>query len=101
MSWKSVELQIALPRTIENSRNQQIMQHQNQLQNMMDAENIAQHALRTEQTVLQAGENARTELRDRQEREAAAKKGSERRARKDAEDDAPHPYKGQRLDIKM
>jgi hypothetical protein len=101
MSWKPVELQVALPRTVENSRNQQILQHQTQLQNMMDAENIAQHTLRAEQTVLQAGENTRAELRDRQEKEAAAKKGTAGRARKDEEDDAPHPYKGQRLDIKM
>ena len=101
MSWKSVELQVALPRTVEHSRNQQILQHQSQLQNMMDVENIAQHALRTEQTVLQAGENARAELRDRQEKESAAKKGTAGRARKDEEDDAPHTYKGQRLDIKM
>ncbi|MGB8955212.1 MAG: hypothetical protein WCC10_07555 [Tumebacillaceae bacterium] len=101
MSWKSVELQVALPRTVENSRNQQILQHQTQLQNMMDAENIAQHSLRAEQTVLHTGENTRTELRDRQEKKAAAKKETVGRARKDEEDDAPHPYKGQRLDIKM
>ena len=105
MSWKSVELQIALPRTVENSRNQQIQQHQSQLQNMMDSENMAKHSLRAEQTVLQAAENARPELRDRQEKGAAAKKGAGKRVREeaadDAADDAPHPYKGRRLDIKM
>lgn len=104
MSLKPVELQIALPRTIENSRNQQIQQNQSSLQNALDGERLSQETTIQEQTVIESEENARAEMRDRQHGQGTAGEGRQgKRSAEDAESPsaAPHPYKGHRLDIKM
>jgi len=106
MSWKSVELQIALPRSLEQSRNQQIQQHQSQLQNMADAEQLAAKGLAEEQTVIETADTARSQIRDRQQ--GGQRGGRERSPQGDSHEEAAdfseanlHPYKGHRLDIKM
>jgi hypothetical protein len=102
MSLKAVELQVAVPRTVEHSRQMQIQQHQAILAGAMNAEALADRTERQEQTVTASEENARAELRDRQNgkqrRESGQGKQHDSTKQKKA---APHPYKGRRLDIKM
>ncbi|KEO82959.1 hypothetical protein [Tumebacillus flagellatus] len=102
MSLKPIELQVALPRTLDNSRNQQIQQNQASLQNAVDGESLTRQTTVQEETVGEAEDNARTELRDRKQGQTAGKVYP-RRARPEDEEvqEAPHPYKGSRLDIKM
>jgi hypothetical protein len=100
MSWKPVELQVALPRTVDHSRLQQIQQHQPELQNMMDGEEIQKESLRMQQTVTESSEEVRAELRDRQHH-GAYDRGRGKRSRQPKAEDAPHPYKGHQLDIKL
>ncbi len=102
MSLKAVELQVAVPRTVEHSRLMQNQQHQSTLAGAMNSESLADRTERAEQTVIASEENARAELEDGQE-------GKQRRERKqghgqqepEREEAAPHPYKGHRLDIKL
>ncbi|MGZ4106460.1 MAG: hypothetical protein ACXVP5_08635 [Tumebacillaceae bacterium] len=102
MSFKAVELQIAVPRTVEHSRNQQIQQQQHALQSERMSEELAMQTERAEQTVTESDENARAELREQQEREARGSHTSKKRSDKQQDtEEAPHPYKGLRLDIKM
>lgn len=105
MSLKPVELQIALPRTIDNSRNQQIQQNQASLQNAIDGEQLTRETTVSEQTVIESGDSARAELQDRKQSGGGAP-GSRSGKRdpqpdSDAASEAPHPYKGHRLDIRM
>ncbi|ASS75624.1 hypothetical protein CIG75_11910 [Tumebacillus algifaecis] len=102
MSLKAVELQIAVPRTVEHSRLMQNQQHQTTLANAMNSESLAGRTARTEQTVTANEENARTELRDKREGNDRQESEHERsHGEKQQEEAIPHPYKGHRLDIKM
>ncbi|PWK12684.1 hypothetical protein [Tumebacillus permanentifrigoris] len=104
MSLKPVELQIALPRTVDNSRNQQIQQNQAALQNAIDGEQLTRDTTVTEQTVLDTEDSARAELRERKQSQDGAQRerGNKHDSQaSDAVSEAPHPYKGQRLDIRM
>lgn len=104
MSLKPVELQIALPRTIDNNRNQQIQQNQASLQNAMDGEQLTRDTTVMEQTVLDTEDSTRAELRDRKSSSGGAQGERSDKRNPQASDvapEAPHPYKGQRLDIRM
>ena len=59
MSLKNIELQVALPRTVDNSRNQQILQQQPMLQSEMDSDQMKLHAQQAEQTVAETHQNER------------------------------------------
>jgi len=105
MSLKNIELQVAVPRTVENSRNQQILQQQATLQNAMDSEQLKSRTEQAEQTVAETHQNERTAIRERQKQ---GKRGeqSERGELDDRESDEQtqsvvHPYMGHKLDIKM
>jgi hypothetical protein len=102
MSFKAVELQIAVPRTVEQSRNAQIQQQQHAFQSELVSEELAMRTELAEQTVTESDENARAELRERQGRDVHGPVASKKRSDKQQEaEEAPHPYKGLRLDIKM
>jgi hypothetical protein len=102
MSFKALELQIAVPRTVEQSRNQHIQQQQQVLQSEMTAEDLAMRTELAEQTVIESDESARAELRERQSKDMQTAEAGKKRSDKQPEAaEAPHPYKGLRLDIKM
>ena len=96
-----MELQIALPRTVDNSRNQQLQQQHPLLQNAMDSEDLAKQSIRNEQTVAESAENTRADWRKREERKAADRLKSKRLKPEEEAEEALHPYKGHRLDIKL
>lgn len=103
MSLKNVELQVALPRTLDNSRLQQQLQHQNSLQNAQTSEELAARNQKAEQTVLHGEESARAALGEREGKGRQQKQSNGRQASEEnaGEAESPHPYKGQRLDIKL
>ncbi|ARU62482.1 hypothetical protein CBW65_17085 [Tumebacillus avium] len=103
MSLKAVELQVAVPRTVEHSRQMQNQQHQTILANAMHAEALTGQSVERDQTVTRSDENARAELRDKREGSERQESGQDRSqdGRQQDEAAAPHPYKGHRLDIKM
>lgn len=102
MSLKNVELQVALPRTIENSRNVQNQLHQHNVQSALNAEDLANRTRQTTQTVSSMEENARTENRERERQHDRRDRTLQKQEAAKAEADAaPHPYKGHVLDIKM
>ncbi|HEU4965118.1 MAG TPA: hypothetical protein VFV52_14920 [Bacilli bacterium] len=103
MSLKNLELQVALPRTVENSRMQQQLQQQSALQNAQAREEMTQDARRTEQSVTDSEESAQTALRDRQGKGEQQREADHRRSVLPSAEEAetPHPYKGHRLDIKL
>lgn len=102
MSFKALELQIAVPRTVEQSRNQQIQQNQQVLQNEVTAEELTLQTEQAGQTVTESDENAHTELRDRQGHHARGMQASKNCSDKQEETtEAPHPFKGLHFDIKM
>ncbi|MBL0388939.1 hypothetical protein JJB07_20285 [Tumebacillus sp. ITR2] len=102
MSLKAVELQVALPRTLDNSRNQQIQQNQASLQNAMDGEQLTQQTIVNDQTVGEAEDKDRAQWRDRQKGPGPdPRKGRRASAGEPESAQAPHPFKGHRLDIKM
>jgi type II secretory pathway component PulK len=101
MSLKNVELQVALPRTVEHSRLVQNQQHQQALHAATTGEELTAQTLQADQTVTESGENARTELRDRQEKKGRRDLEGKKVSGEEEVADAPHPFKGHRLDIKM
>ncbi|TCP58848.1 hypothetical protein EV586_10147 [Tumebacillus sp. BK434] len=102
MSLKAVELQVAVPRTVEHSRLMQNQQHQTVLANAMHAEALASRTAERDQTVTYSEESARAEHRDKREGDARQESGQDRsQDGRQQEAAAPHPYKGHRLDIKM
>lgn len=105
MSLKNIELQIAVPRTVENSRNQQILQQQTTLQNEMDSDQLKSRTEQAEQTVAETHQNERTAIRDRQKqgkREEQADRGQVSGHESDEQTQSSiHPYMGHKLDIKM
>lgn len=102
MSFKALELQIAVPRTVEQSRNQINQQQQQVLQSEITAEDLAMRTELADQTVIESDENARAELRERQGKDGqTAVAGKKRSDNQPEAAEAPHPYKGLRLDIKM
>lgn len=102
MSWKSVELQVALPRTLEQSRTQQIMQHGPQLQNQLDGEQMTRQDRKARASVTESAENAKTELRDRQGQSGGQGRPQSRAVqRAQEEEDNLHPFMGHKLDLKM
>jgi len=66
MSLKNLELQVALPRTVDNSRIQQILQQQTILQNEMDSQQLKSRTEQAEQTVAETFQNERAGIRERQ-----------------------------------
>jgi hypothetical protein len=102
MSLKNVELQVAVPRTVENSRLVQNQQHQQALHAAKTGQELAAQTLQADQTVTESDENARAQLHDRQEQKGRREpEGRKVSAEEDAAPEAPHPFKGRRLDIKM
>lgn len=105
MSLKNIELQIAVPRTVENSRNQQILQQQTTLQNEMDSDQLKSRTEQAEQTVAETHQNERTAIRERQKQ---GKRGEQSdrgqlgvHESEEQTQSAVHPYMGHKLDIKM
>lgn len=103
MSLKSVEMQIAVPRTTEASRIQQEHhQRPSQDQTLLAGEQVKQ-SRQAAQRSTEVDETAESAIRDEggQGQTPEEHNGSSEKKEKSAERPAEHPYKGRSLDISL
>lgn len=99
MSWKSIEMQVALPRTQDMGKIQELLQSRStQQQEMITASQLQSEELKRT-TVNQMGHKSEVILRDEEKtkRERERKRGQNNQSR-DTMDN--HPYLGKRIDLK-
>lgn len=99
MSWKSIEMQVALPRTQDVGKIQELMQSRStQQQEMITGSQLQAEELKRK-TVNQLEQKNEVIIRDQQKNERnLEKKKSQNKKSKDTEED--HPYLGKRIDLK-
>ncbi|MEQ6375352.1 hypothetical protein RZN25_00700 [Bacillaceae bacterium S4-13-56] len=99
MSWKSIEMQVALPRTQDIGKIQELMQSRStQQQEMITASQLQYEELKRT-TVNQMGHKNDVILRDEKntKKELGKKKSQNNQSRDTTEN---HPYLGKRIDLK-
>lgn len=102
MSLKSIEMQIALPRSIDASKLQdQLSQRGQQLQDHAVHAGLQQE-IKQRSTVIKNEQSNKTALRDEsqsQEQEKQNGKNNKKSVQKPQQANAKHPYKGSFLDF--
>ncbi|MFE6073255.1 hypothetical protein ACFVQB_02135 [Paenibacillus sp. NPDC057886] len=104
MSFKAVELQIAVPRTSEAGRYQSEAQQRPVIDQNLLAEQTAKEANEARQRSEALDETAHTDVRDGQSRNKEQQSGSnEHEAISTLETVKPaeHPYKGKHIDLSL
>ncbi|GIO66852.1 hypothetical protein J21TS3_16730 [Paenibacillus cookii] len=105
VSMKSVEMQIAIPRTTEAGRIQNDIHHRTSQEQEFLAGQQQKEAQELRQKSAGVDETANAAVRDEGKRHPSRQKDPSRRASKPEETgghkDAEHPYKGHRLDVSL
>jgi len=104
VSMKSVEMQIAIPRTTEASKIQNDIHHRTSQEQQFLAGEQAKENRELRQRSSGVDETANAAVRDEGKRQPSRQKGSARRTSNQGEEehhDAQHPYKGHRLDVSL
>lgn len=97
MSWKAVEMQVALPRVQDASKIQEQIQQRGQfLQDTIVQSQYVQEEIRRK-TVNQSAENAK--LRNDENKKKQAISASSKKKNQPPQSKIPHPYLGGRIDI--
>jgi hypothetical protein len=104
MSLKSVELQIALPRTTEAGK----IQNESQQRPAIDQQQLAGQNVKQSQELSmrssEVDESSESALRDggsKGNHHSGGDSSSDKRSKSAATRDAEHPYKGQRIDLSL
>ncbi|SEK21925.1 hypothetical protein [Paenibacillus sp. OK003] len=104
MSFKAVELQIAVPRTSEAGRYQSEAQQRPVIDQNLLAEQTAKEANEARQRSEALDETAHTDIRDGQSRNKEQQSGSnepEATSALETVKPAEHPYKGKHIDLSL
>ncbi|MFS0856856.1 MULTISPECIES: hypothetical protein [Paenibacillus] len=104
MSFKAVELQIAVPRTSEAGRYQNEAQQRPVIDQNLLAEQTAKEANEARQRSEALDETAHTDVRDGQSRNKEQQSGSnesEVTSTLETVKPAEHPYKGKHIDLSL
>lgn len=104
MSFKAVELQIAVPRTSEAGRYQNEAQQRPVIDQNLLAEQTAKEANEARQRSEALDETAHTDVRDGQSRNKEQQSGSnefEVTSTQETVKPAEHPYKGKHIDLSL
>ncbi|QLG41370.1 hypothetical protein MKY42_12120 [Paenibacillus sp. FSL W7-1088] len=104
MSFKAVELQIAVPRTSEAGRYQSEAQQRPVIDQNLLAEQTAKEANEARQRSEALDETAHTDIRDGQSRNKEQQSGSnepEATSALEPAKPAEHPYKGKHIDLSL
>jgi uncharacterized membrane protein len=104
MSFKAVELQIAVPRTSEAGRYQNEAQQRPVIDQNLLAEQTAKEANEARQRSEALDETAHTDVRDGQSRNKEQQSGSnesEVTSTLETVKPAKHPYKGKHIDLSL
>ncbi|CAM3061951.1 hypothetical protein P4H27_19825 [Paenibacillus taichungensis] len=104
MSFKAVELQIAVPRTSEAGRYQNEAQQRPVIDQNLLAEQTAKEANEARQRSEALDETAHTDVRDGQSRNKEQQSGSnepEVTSALETVKPAEHPYKGKHIDLSL
>lgn len=98
MSLKAIEMQVALPRTLDAQKLQEQMQQRGQLQTDFATENVKKEDIKKEQTVLKQEQKdiARFQKERNQDHHAGDRGGKKDKQQQQKE---KHPYKGTHVDF--
>lgn len=98
MSLKAIEMQVALPRTLDAQKLQEQMQQRGQLQTDFAAENVKKEEIKKEHTVLKQEQKdiARFQKERNQEHHSGDQGNKKDKQHQQKE---KHPYKGTRVDF--
>ncbi|MDQ0214275.1 sRNA-binding protein [Oikeobacillus pervagus] len=101
MSLKSVEMQIALPRTHEAGKISNQQQQQGQLLQEHAAENTEKQLERKRKMVHQSEQKEELHLKERQSKEHSPveRQHQNQKNKKKRQKESKHPYKGKQIDI--
>lgn len=101
VSWKAVEMQVALPRTQDVGRIQEQIQQRGQfMQDVIShAQLQAEQTQRQTVTHLNEGHKINNDEKEESEKNEKAKKRSNKRKRSDQKPTIQHPYLGTKIDI--
>ncbi|ENH98211.1 hypothetical protein J416_00659 [Gracilibacillus halophilus YIM-C55.5] len=98
MSWKSVEMQIALPRTQDAGKMQDLMQQQGRVMQNQLAQTIASEEIKRRKQVNQSDANEKAN-NDQEESETPAPLPTIKHQQKQQQEATKHPYLGKRFDF--
>lgn len=101
VSWKSVEMQVALPRTQEAGKLQdELSRHNQRFQESLAAQQLKQEDIKRQQ-VNDLQESAKAEIKDEQKEESESsfsKKQLKSTEKKEKVEPVEHPYLGNQID---
>ena len=97
MSLKAIELQIAIPKTVDAGKLAEQKQQQSQLNQDQANALTERQALRNKETVVKAEKYAKTDANKKNGEEGQARNGEQRTI--DEEKKTVHPYKGSFVDF--
>jgi len=100
VSWKSIELQVALPRVQEAGKEQDLMSKQNQRFQETLTQSQLQEEIQKRSQVNKFESLQKSKLTDQDEdKEKHEEKKQQRRKKKKIEEDIKHPYLGSNIDF--
>ncbi|WP_449619405.1 hypothetical protein [Robertmurraya sp. Marseille-Q9965] len=98
MSLKAIEMQVALPRTLDAQKLQEQMQQRGQLQTDFATESVKKEEVKKEQTVLKQEQKDITRFQKERNRDQHSGERGEKRD-KNPKQKEKHPYKGTHVDF--
>lgn len=98
MSLKAIEMQVALPRTLDAQKLQEQMQQRGQLQTDFATENVKKEDIKKEQTVLKQEQKDIARFRKNGNQDHHADERGEKKDKQHQQKEN-HPYKGMHVDF--
>lgn len=99
MSWKSIELQVALPRVQDAGREQDLISKQNQRFQETLTQSQLQEEVQKRTQVNKFDELRKTDLTDREKEENLKENNKHKQKRETLEEENKHPYLGSNIDF--
>ncbi|PWU68847.1 hypothetical protein [Gracilibacillus dipsosauri] len=100
MSWKSVEMQVALPRTQDAGKIQEHLKQQGRLGQEQLAQSQVLEEIRKRQRVIKQQESEKLRLKNNQKEKGHHDNERSPFTEEEKEANQQHPYLGKRIDIK-
>ncbi|AIQ64425.1 hypothetical protein PSTEL_16305 [Paenibacillus stellifer] len=102
MSFRPVELQIAVPRTTELGRDQQNLYNRSTHEQQGLADQTVKHSQEMGQRSPEVDETPESAIRDDGNRGRGGRHNQHEKTKEEAKDkEAEHPYKGHSIDLKL
>lgn len=99
MSWKSIEMQVALPRTQEAGKHQEQMSKQNQRFQESLAQSQLKQQLLERKRVNEFEQIKQTKIKDEEPKSSSDQQDEEREETNAEDETVEHPFLGKKIDL--